>query len=71
VTRAAHLPAASTADRIDDPAAAIISECERAVRRLNRLIGERNDILLEQARSSIHRAAACAAELRAPSARAT
>jgi hypothetical protein len=50
-------------ESIDEAARAIVHDCRRAVRRLDTLIGERNDLLLMQARRSIRRAAARAAEL--------
>jgi hypothetical protein len=47
----------------EELARAIVHDCQRAVRRLDTLIGERNDVLLLQARSSIRRAASRAAAL--------
>jgi hypothetical protein len=47
----------------DEAALAIVHDCERAIRRLDTLIGERNDVLLVQARRSVRRAASRAAEL--------
>jgi hypothetical protein len=50
-------------ESIDEAAQAIVHDSQRAVRRLDTLIGERNDLLLMQARRSIRRAAGRAAEL--------
>jgi hypothetical protein len=53
-TMTAHAPHLSDAIQID---------CERAIRRLDVLIGERDDVLLHQARAFVRHAAVLAAAL--------
>ena len=60
--REAHRPCAESADEL---AREIRIECSRALRRLDTLIGERNDVLLHQVRGLVrHASDLAAAQLR-------
>lgn len=55
------MPSTTPAIPTDDVSDAIRVECERALRRINVLINERDDVLLQQVRGFIRHAAALAA----------
>lgn len=54
-----------TAPSSEQLASMIHSECQRAIRRLDVLIGERDDVLLEDAHQAIQHAAVMSARLEA------
>lgn len=55
------MPLSTHAAPTQDVSDAIRAECERAIRRLDVLIGERDDVLLQQVRQFVRHAAALAA----------